>query len=265
MAVVIVIKGWEEYQHYKDRDPPWVKLHRKMLTSVTWMHGTNLTRIIQIASILLAPRYKNQIPCDPETLRRAGGIDGTDREILDGIAYLVEHDFLDIQEVAETAKRDAFNLLAKCSSEKEAEAEEEADPDCSAAAPPCERSASTALAVSRGTRIKREEPDWLPAFKAIYPKRSGDPNWRGAIRAGNARLQEGYTVEQFMDGARRYAAYIAATGAESTEYVQQASRFLGPGKPFMGDWTPPASKAQRAQDSNVNAGLTWLANSGAGA
>jgi hypothetical protein len=25
------VKNWSEFQHYKDRNPPWIKLHRTLL------------------------------------------------------------------------------------------------------------------------------------------------------------------------------------------------------------------------------------------
>lgn len=123
-------------------------------------------------------------------------------------------------------------------------------------------------AVSRGTvrRLRQrdaEDPEWLLQLKQVLPRRAGDMNWRGARRAGNARLQQGHTVEQFLEGGRRYAAYIRAIGKEGTEFVMQAARFVGPDLPFMQPWDPPASIAQRRQDSAVAAGLAFLAEGGA--
>jgi len=103
---------------------------------------------------------------------------------------------------------------------------------CTAASPP---------------RANGAEPDWLPAFKAAYPKRAGDPNWRGAARAGNARLAEGHTTAQFIEGATRYAAFVDATGKTGTEYVKQAATFLGPAKPFLDPWQPPPSRPVKAK------------------
>jgi hypothetical protein len=34
--VVIRIKGWEKFQHFKDRKPPWVKLYRDLLDDLEW-------------------------------------------------------------------------------------------------------------------------------------------------------------------------------------------------------------------------------------
>lgn len=85
-----------------------------------------------------------------------------------------------------------------------------------------------------------EDPAWLE-FRAIYPKRAGDPNVAGGRRCWSARLKEGHTAEQMLAGARRYAAFIRATGKDGTEFVQQYTRFLGPSKPFLLPWDPPAA------------------------
>jgi hypothetical protein len=54
MTAHFAICNWERFQHYKDRDPPWVKLYRDLLTSESWVLGTDLSRVVQIASTLLA-------------------------------------------------------------------------------------------------------------------------------------------------------------------------------------------------------------------
>jgi len=91
----------------------------------------------------------------------------------------------------------------------------------------------------------KSDPSWLADFKSLYPKRSGDPNWRGAVRAAAARIRENFGPAQFLEGARRYHEFCRITGKIGTEYVMQASRFLGPGKPFLERWDPPAGPAPR--------------------
>ncbi|MDR5727937.1 MAG: hypothetical protein RB191_10980 [Terriglobia bacterium] len=101
--------------------------------------------------------------------------------------------------------------------------------------------------VSRAT-----PPDWYLNFKLVYPHRAGDPNWSGGLRAANARISEGHTVDEFMAGAERYAKFCESTGKVGTEIVQQASRFLGPGKPFLLPWDLPQNKAEARLATNIN-------------
>jgi len=103
------------------------------------------------------------------------------------------------------------------------------------------------------------DEQWLLDFKLAYPRRSGDQGWVKAKRAANARIGEGHTTEDFIAGAKRYAAFCEATGKTGTEYVKQACTFLGPDKPFLNDWKPPPTKAEARQDRNISASQQWLA------
>jgi len=64
------IVNWEKFQHYKDRNPPWVKLHRELLTSQTWVSLDDAGRVLAIACMLLAAATDNKIPADPSYIRR---------------------------------------------------------------------------------------------------------------------------------------------------------------------------------------------------
>ena len=73
------------------------------------------------------------------------------------------------------------------------------------------------------------------------------------MKAANARLREGHKVTEFIDGAKRYAKFCKDTGKTGTEYVKQASTFLGPGKPFLLPWDPPTNKADTRLAGNLAA------------
>ncbi|MDE2104102.1 MAG: hypothetical protein KGL39_43090 [Patescibacteria group bacterium] len=124
----------------------------------------------------------------------------------------------------------------------EAEAEAEADKKIhTAAAPP-------------------RAPEFLE-LQGIYPKRAGDQAWEKAARAVNARLREGHTWSEILEGARRYAAYCQASESVGTQYVKQAASFVGPDKHFLSAWSPPPSKAQLKQDANLDAARQWITES----
>lgn len=102
----------------------------------------------------------------------------------------------------------------------------------------------------------------LPAefvrLREIYPDRAGDQNWRRALHACQARIAEGHSWADILDGAERYARFIEATGKLGTEYVKQAATFCGPDKAFLNPWIPPPSKAESRTATNL-AGITeWL-------
>lgn len=120
MGTTLSIRNWERFQHYKDRDPPWVKLYRDLLTSETWVLGTDLSRVVQIASTLLAPRYGNKIPMRFDLLRRVMSLDCKPAEFDEAIRHLVSTGFLEIQQVPGESKvleQSASTVLATCTSE----------------------------------------------------------------------------------------------------------------------------------------------------
>lgn len=76
-------------------------------------------------------------------------------------------------------------------------------------------------------------------FKSLYPKRSGDQRWPSAEKHIRARIREGFTWDQILDGVRRYAQWVRATGKEGTETVKQAATFVGTDKGFTEDYDIP--------------------------
>ena len=122
VLTTIALIGWEKFQHYKDRDPPWVKLYRDLLTSESWVLGTDTSRLVQVASVLLAARYSNKIPYRWGLIKKVASLDCTEAQFKAAIQHLVEHNFLEIQEVtSETivVGQSASNVLATCTSEAE--------------------------------------------------------------------------------------------------------------------------------------------------
>jgi hypothetical protein len=124
MPQVIALCGWEKYQHYKDRDPPWVKLYRDLLTTESWVLGTDASRLVQVASILLAARYQNATPLNFALIKKVASLDISEREFNAAIEHLSKYEFLEIQGDNEPCKQPASKPLATCTSETEQSREE---------------------------------------------------------------------------------------------------------------------------------------------
>jgi len=104
----IKIKNWSAYQHYKDRNPPWIKLHQDLIASRAWVCLDDASRVLAVAIMLLASRTDNHIPWDPSFIRRVAYLN-SDPDILP----LVGVDFVEL--VTESGLTcDASNLLAIC-------------------------------------------------------------------------------------------------------------------------------------------------------
>ncbi len=79
-------------------------------------------------------------------------------------------------------------------------------------------------------------PAEFAEFKKAYPQRSGAQPWTKALKAIRARLKEGSQWADFLEGARRYAAYCDSVSNTGTEYVMQAATFCGPDKHYLEPW-----------------------------
>ena len=100
-------------------------------------------------------------------------------------------------------------------------------------------------AVTEPTATLRPEPtaNCPEAFEALwreYPRRNGGSSKNKTRQAWNARLKEGHSPDEMLAGIQRYAAWCDATGKLNTEFVKQASTFLGPDKFFTEPWEIPA-------------------------
>ncbi|MCS2168064.1 helix-turn-helix domain-containing protein [Scandinavium manionii] len=85
-------------------------------------------------------------------------------------------------------------------------------------------------------------PEFEQAWQA-YPKRAGGNSKSAAFKAWKARQNDGVKPEAMLEGVKRYAAYVRATGSTGTQFVKQAATFFGPDRHFDEAWTPPATAA----------------------
>lgn len=83
-------------------------------------------------------------------------------------------------------------------------------------------------------------PDFEMVWQA-YPKRAGGNSKSAAFKAWKARLKDGATSEAMLEGVKRYAAYVRATGSTGTQYVKQAATFFGPDRHFEESWLTPSA------------------------
>lgn len=64
------VRGWDEFQHYKDRNPPWIKLHFSLLSSEDWVELDDASRVLAIACLLIASRHDGYVPDKPTYIQR---------------------------------------------------------------------------------------------------------------------------------------------------------------------------------------------------
>ena len=84
------IKNWEEFQHYKDRDPAWIKLYNRLLDDYAFGLLPDARKWHLIGIFLLASRHNNRVPRDPQWVsRKIGAQVAVDLALLERAGFLV--------------------------------------------------------------------------------------------------------------------------------------------------------------------------------
>ena len=65
--MTISIKGWSNFQHFKDRRPPWIKLYRELLDDVEWHELDPKAAKALVMFWLIASEDEGRLP-DAKTL-----------------------------------------------------------------------------------------------------------------------------------------------------------------------------------------------------
>lgn len=85
------IKNWNQYQQYKDRNPPWIKLHHDILTSNDWIMLNDEGRLTMVVCMLIASRNRGNVPNDPDLVKRTGRLEFVpDLEQLQKCGFFIE-------------------------------------------------------------------------------------------------------------------------------------------------------------------------------
>lgn len=199
MTTWATIKNWVEFQHYKDRSPPWLKLHRKLLDDRSF-------QTLPIASKALAPMLwllaaenmegRIDISLDELVFRLRWSAD----DIQAGLPALIEKGFLIVDS----------NPLAPCQqlAVPETEGERETEGETEGTKPAPKRGKAKApeptldewlFSLGKQDAVPADDPlfewtrktgipaDWLRyAWAAFEDRYSGKPktqaDWRAAFR-----------------------------------------------------------------------------------
>lgn len=93
------VKNWDSFQHYKDRNPPWIKLHNHLLDDYEFECLGDSAKGHLLCIWMLASRTKNEMPLDEKWIAKKIGASGK----VD-LNSLIEAGFLVVEQ-------DASNML----------------------------------------------------------------------------------------------------------------------------------------------------------
>lgn len=251
---IIALVGWEKFQHYGDRDPTWIKLYRDLLTSESWVLGTDISRLMQVASAMLAARYKNKIPYRWDLIKKVAHLDFSEAQFKGAIQHLVEYKFLEFQEVTEDqnpVEQSASTALAKCSSEKSREEEKREEKKREEK----KRSRDVELKLDDGP-VERTFDHWRSEFG--HPKAALDPKRRRVIQEALKSYDED-TLRQAISGYRNSAHHMGQNDRrvvyDDIEIFLRDAKHIEAGLQYAR--APPATKFSSLTQKNIDATADW--------
>jgi len=219
----LTIKNWKNHQHYKDRDPPWIKLHRSLLNDYTFLRLQDASKLHLILIWLFASQSGGRIPNDTKFIQQRIGCSSPPN-----LKVLIESGFLIVEQ-------DASKTLADCKQsampETETETETEAYKEETEAkreseekvSPKGSRLTTETLPLDWKTFACKERPDlnpegvfqgfrdyWLSAAGSKGIKADWFATWRNWIR--NQHGSAGGVNKQVALETRNRAAAAQALG-----------------------------------------------------
>jgi len=104
----LIPKNWTKFQHYKDRNPPWIKLHRDLLIDKTFMRLPTASKALAPLLWLLASESVDGI-FDADFDQLEFRLRFTEKELTAGLKPLIEHGFfIDASTMLSASLQDAI-------------------------------------------------------------------------------------------------------------------------------------------------------------
>ena len=123
----LALRNWEHYQHYKDRNPPWIKLYNSLLDEYQFGILPDETKWHVVASTLLASRTNNRIPADPKWIAAKIGATkpvSVDLLLASGMFEQIQEDNPASAVVAQDASKTLDQRQSRAEREEEGEGEQ---------------------------------------------------------------------------------------------------------------------------------------------
>ena len=185
-------KNWHEFQHYKDRKPSWIKLHRSLLDDYVFHGLPDASRALAPVLWLLASEYEDGIiPCTLQEL--AFRLRMSVKQLEVALSPLIESGF--------------FNDSAPL-----------AEPEQVAS---LEKERETQVTSKTEKNIINLE---FEKFKKAFPKRKGGHGWPEAERFFVRAIKEGCNAADLILAAEKFGHSIES--AVGTEFVPMAVKWM---------------------------------------
>jgi hypothetical protein len=199
----LAIKNFEIHQHYKDRRPPWIKLHAAVLEDYAFSCLQDASKAHLMLLWVLASKLNNRIPNDPAWIaRQIGATEPVDLQVLITAGFLVV-----VQDDSKPISQRSQDAMPETEGETETESEGEAGPPASVA------------------RVReRIAPRDRDAFDALVSRVSNPEWWMAECEA----MLAGMPGHFHANGAQLGQAFhdMAANGKITSPNVRQFRRYV---------------------------------------
>jgi len=89
MTKTFSVRNWDAFQHYKDRNPPWIKLHNHLLDDYEFESLPDNTKCHLLCIWMLASRTNNKMVFDNSWVKRKIGANSTvDLDLLESLSFI---------------------------------------------------------------------------------------------------------------------------------------------------------------------------------
>lgn len=89
----LTVKNWSEFQHYKNRNPPWIKLHRAIVDDYAFTTLKDRTKAHLLMIWILAAGAEGKVPHDAKFIAsRIGANEPLDIEAIIEAGFLIADD-----------------------------------------------------------------------------------------------------------------------------------------------------------------------------
>lgn len=217
------VKDWAKYQHYKDRNPPWIKLETDTFMKYEFGLLSDASKLLAVCIWTLASRYKDPklglVPADLEYIKRQCNLGDSIK--IEHLKELIDQGFI----------IDASNALADC-----------------------KQSASPETYSKEAYSEETEERHILVDFDGFWEAYGKIGNKQQAVKSYNKAIKEGYLHFDIMQGLNNYQKYCIALNQEQ-RFIKHASTWLN-NRGWEDEYTiQHRSPKQSTADDNCTAGI----------
>ncbi|SCB51705.1 hypothetical protein GA0061099_102120 [Bradyrhizobium yuanmingense] len=195
--MILTPKNWKSFQHYKDRAPAWIKLHKGLLDDFEFSRLPVASKALAPMLWLLASEYEDG-RIDATLDKLAFRLHMTRGDLANALSPLIDGGFFDASEPLADGKQEAIP-------EKEEEREIEGEK-------------------RKNSRAASPSSEDFENLRRVYPRRKGNYGWAKAEKKFNSLVKTGVDPKAILAAARQLAETLRSK--IGTEYVPMPASWL---------------------------------------